>query len=215
MNYNTVIFDLDGTLLDTLDDLADSLDHTLTEVGAPTLTRAQVRRYVGNGMARLIELALPGGRDDPRYDRTLETMQAYYKAHNQIKTAPYPGVMELIDELRRRGYALAVVSNKPDTSVKPLVKSYFGDSIPVAIGQRPDVRRKPAPDAVEEALRQLGRDRSEAVYVGDSEVDLYTARNAGMDCISVTWGFRDRELLDSEGATRYADTPAEVLNWLE
>ncbi|MCD8353640.1 MAG: HAD family hydrolase [Clostridiales bacterium] len=215
MNYNTVIFDLDGTLLDTLDDLADSLDHTLTEVGAPTLTREQVRRYVGNGMARLIELALPGGRDDPRYDRTLETMQAYYKAHNQIKTAPYPGVLELVDELRRRGCALAVVSNKPDTSVKPLVKLYFGDSIPVAIGQRPDVRRKPAPDAVEEALRQLGRDRSEAVYVGDSEVDLYTARNAGMDCISVTWGFRDRELLDREGATRYADTPAEVLNWLE
>ncbi|MCD8008226.1 MAG: HAD family hydrolase, partial [Clostridiales bacterium] len=190
MNYNTVIFDLDGTLLDTLDDLTDSLSHTLTEVGAPILPRESVRRYVGNGMAQLIHLALPGGRDDPRYDRTLETMQAYYKAHNQIKTAPYPGVMELLDELRRRGYALAVVSNKPDTSVKPLVKSYFGDRIPVAIGQRPDVRRKPAPDAVEEALRQLGRDCSTAVYVGDSEVDLATARNAGMDCISVTWGFR-------------------------
>ncbi len=215
MQYNTVIFDLDGTLLDTLDDLSDSLNHTLTEVGAPTLTKEQVRRYVGNGMARLIELALPGGRDDPRYDRTLETMQAYYKAHNQIKTAPYPGVVELLDELRRRGYALAVVSNKPDTSVKPLVKHYFGDAIPVAIGQRPDVRRKPAPDAVEEALRQLGRDRVEAVYVGDSEVDLATARNAGMDCISVTWGFRDREVLESAGATRYADTPAEVLDWLE
>ncbi|MCD8146229.1 MAG: HAD family hydrolase [Clostridiales bacterium] len=214
MNYNTVIFDLDGTLLDTLDDLSDSLNHTLTEVGAPTLPRESVRRYVGNGMARLIALALPGGQDDPRYDRTLETMQAYYKAHNQIKTAPYPGVLELIDELQRRDYALAVVSNKPDTSVKPLVKFYFGDSIPVAIGQRPDVRRKPAPDAVEEALRQLGRDRSTAVYVGDSEVDLDTARNAGMDCISVTWGFRDRDVLDSAGATRYADTPAEVLNWL-
>ncbi|MCD7821478.1 MAG: HAD family hydrolase [Clostridiales bacterium] len=214
MNYNTVIFDLDGTLLDTLDDLADSLDHTLKEVGAPALTRAQVRRYVGNGMARLIELALPGGRDDPRYDRTLETMQAYYKAHNQIKTAPYPGVLDLIDDLRRRGFALAVVSNKPDSSVKPLVRFYFGDAIPVAIGQRPDVRRKPAPDAVEEALRQLGRDRSEAVYVGDSEVDLATARNAGMDCISVTWGFRDRDVLDRAGATRYANTPAEVLNWL-
>ncbi|MCD7829085.1 MAG: HAD family hydrolase [Clostridiales bacterium] len=214
MNYNTVIFDLDGTLLDTLDDLADSLAHTLKEVGAPALTRAQVRRYVGNGMARLIELALPGGRDDPRYDRTLETMQTYYKAHNQIKTAPYPGVLDLIGELRRRGYALAVVSNKPDSSVKPLVRFYFGDAIPVAIGQRPDVRRKPAPDAVEEALRQLGRDRAEAVYVGDSEVDLATARNAGMDCISVTWGFRDRDVLDREGATRYANTPAEVLNWL-
>lgn len=214
MNYNTVIFDLDGTLLDTLDDLADSLDHTLKEVGAPALTRAQVRRYVGNGMARLIELALPGGRDDPRYDRTLETMQTYYKAHNQIKTAPYPGVLDLIGELRRRGCALAVVSNKPDSSVKPLVRFYFGDAIPVAIGQRPDVRRKPAPDAVEEALRQLGRDRDQAVYVGDSEVDLYTARNAGMDCISVTWGFRDRDVLDRAGATRYANTPAEVLNWL-
>ncbi|MCD7886053.1 MAG: HAD family hydrolase [Clostridiales bacterium] len=214
MNYNTVIFDLDGTLLDTLDDLADSLDHTLKEVGAPALTRAQVRRYVGNGMARLIELALPGGRDDPRYDRTLETMQAYYKAHNQIKTAPYPGTLDLIDELRRRDFALAVVSNKPDSSVKPLVRSYFGDAIPVAIGQRPDVRRKPAPDAVEEALRQLGRERDQAVYVGDSEVDLATARNAGMDCISVTWGFRDRDVLDRAGATRYANTPAEVLNWL-
>lgn len=141
-------------------------------------------------------------------------MQTYYKAHNQIKTAPYPGVLDLIGELRRRGCALAVVSNKPDSSVKPLVRFYFGDAIPVAIGQRPDVRRKPAPDAVEEALRQLGRDRDQAVYVGDSEVDLYTARNAGMDCISVTWGFRDRDVLDRAGATRYANTPAEVLNWL-
>lgn len=214
MRYNTVIFDLDGTLLDTLDDLMNSCNYSLAQVGAPVLTKDQVRRFVGNGLARLIELALPGGREDPRFDRTLAIMQEYYKAHNQIKTAPYAGIPELIEKLREMGVAMAVVSNKPDTSVKPLTKEYFGEAFSVAIGERPGVRRKPAPDTVDEALRELGRDKSTAVYVGDSEVDLATARNAGMDCISVTWGFRDRETLDAAGGTMYANTPEEVVKWL-
>lgn len=214
MGYDTVIFDLDGTLLDTLDDLTDSCNYAMAQAGEPLLTRDRMRQCVGNGLARAIELALDGGLENPHYRQVLATMQTYYKAHNQIKTAPYAGIPELIRELQQRGITMAVVSNKPDTSVKPLIRDTFGSAIPVAIGERPGVRRKPAPDTVEEALRELGRDKSTAVYVGDSEVDVATARNVGMDCISVTWGFRSRSVLEEAGATRYADTPEEVLRWL-
>lgn len=214
MRYDTVIFDLDGTLLDTLDDLADSCNYALAQVGAPLRSRDEVRQFVGNGLARLIELALPGGRSDPRFDQTLSIMQSYYKAHDRVKTGPYPGIPELIQKLNAMGIRQAVVSNKPDTSVKPLVADYFGDVMTVAIGERPGVRRKPAPDTVFEALNELGVERSGAVYVGDSEVDLETARNAGIPCISVTWGFRGREVLEAAGGQWYADTPEEILKWL-
>ena len=214
MRYETVIFDLDGTLLNTLDDLMDACNYALGQVGAPARTRDEVRAFVGNGLGRLMELALPGGRTNPRFNEALSILQAYYQTHNKIKTGLYAGVLELVQELAARGMACAVVTNKPDTSAKPLVRGYFGDLIPVAIGERPGVRRKPAPDTVEEALRMLGKDKSTAVYVGDSEVDLATARNAGIPCISVTWGFREREVLEAAGATMYADTPAEVLKWL-
>lgn len=211
MAYDTIIFDLDGTLLDTLDDLWDSCNHALVFAGLPERTRDEVRRFVGNGIVRLMEQAVPNGRENPAFETALQENQSWYRTHNRIKTAPYAGVVELIQELSARGYALAVVSNKPDTSVKPLVKEYFGEWIPVAIGERPTVRRKPAPDTVLQALHELGKEKSSAVYVGDSEVDIATAKNAGLDCISVTWGFRSREELDAAGATVYIDTPWEIL----
>lgn len=214
MAFETVIFDLDGTLLDTLDDLMNACNYALRHIGVPQRSREEVRAFVGNGLARLMELAVPGGRDNPRYDEALSTIQAYYKAHNQEKTAPYPGILALVEELTVRGIAVAVVSNKPDSSVKPLAAHYFNGMFPVAIGERPGVRRKPAPDSVFEALKELGKDASTAVYVGDSEVDVATARNAGIPCISVTWGFRDRATLEAAGATMYAHTPEEVLKWL-
>jgi phosphoglycolate phosphatase len=214
MTYDTVIFDLDGTLLDTLEDLKDSCNYALAQVGAPARTLEEVRQFVGNGIGRLIELALPGGKENPDFDKALAIMQEYYKTHNQIKTAPYPGVLDMLVQIKELGLSMAVVTNKPDSSAKPLVEEYFLGMIPVAIGEREGVRRKPAPDTVEEALRILGKEKRTAVYVGDSEVDLATARNSGLDCISVTWGFRDRAMLEREGAAMYAETPEDVLKLL-
>lgn len=214
MNYKTIIFDLDGTLLDTLDDLADACNYALASVNAPQRTREEVRQFVGNGIARLMELALPDGLDNPVYEEALATIRAYYGTHNQIKTAPYAGILELLDELKHRGYRLAVVSNKPDSSVKPLVKLYFGDRFEAAVGDQEGITRKPAPGLVLCAMKEMGVTLENAVYVGDSEVDLLTAKNTGIPCISVTWGFRDRNVLAEAGATMYADTPEELLKWL-
>lgn len=214
MRYDTIIFDLDGTLLNTLEDLADSCNYALSQVGEPERSLDEVRRFVGNGVVRLMEQAVRGGWENPKFDRALSIMQEYYHTHNQIKTAPYKGISALLRRLLELGVSIAVVSNKPDTSVKPLVQEYFGTTITVAIGERPGVRRKPAPDTVFEALKELGKDKSTALYVGDSEVDVATAWNAGIPCVSVTWGFRDRQELDWSGAAMYADTPEEVLKWL-
>lgn len=214
MNYKTIIFDLDGTLLDTLEDLADACNYALAQVEAPARSLAEIRRFVGNGIARLMELAIPDGQQNPRYKEGLSVLRAYYDTHNRIKTAPYAGILWLLDRLKERGCRLAVVSNKPDTSVKPLVKEFFGDRFEAAVGDQPGVARKPAPDLVLCAVREMGTDLADAVYVGDSEVDLRTAENAGLPCISVTWGFRDREELAEAGATVYADTPEELLQCL-
>lgn len=214
MRYKTVIFDLDGTLLNTLDDLTDACNYALSQVGAPARSSSEIRSFVGNGIARLMELALPGGLDNPRYERALAIIRAYYYTHNQIKTAPYAGILALLDELNARGYRLAVVSNKPDSSVKPLVRDYFGERFEVALGDQEGIARKPAPDLVLRAAAEMGVTLEDAVYVGDSDVDLLTARNTGLPCISVTWGFRDREMLAEAGATVYADTPEELLQCL-
>lgn len=213
MKYRAVVFDLDGTLLNTLEDLHASCNYALEQAGARPRSLEEVRRFVGNGVARLIEQCLPEGCADPRYEQALTIMREHYRTHNRIRTAPYSGVAELIAALAARGIAMAVVSNKPDSSVKPLVRDYFHGKIPVAIGERAGVRRKPAPDAVEEALRALGRDREETVYVGDSEVDLATARAAGLECVCVTWGFRDKATLEAAGGSHFIDAPAELLEW--
>ena len=208
--YHTVIFDLDGTLLNTLEDLADSTNYALSINGFPTRTLEEVRTFVGNGVGRLIHLALPDGTSEQTEAKCLADFRAHYLLNMEHKTAPYPGILTLLDHLRDAGLGLAVVSNKFDGAVKGLCAAYFGARIPVAIGESPAVARKPAPDAVLRALEELEADPQGAVYVGDSDVDLLTAQNAGLPCISVAWGFRSREFLLAHGAKHIADSPADL-----
>lgn len=211
MRYTTVIFDLDGTLLNTLEDIRDSVNYTLRSFGFPEKSLEEVRMSVGNASAWLIERSLPDGRNTPKFDEILDFYTAYYNEHSAIKTAPYEGVCQMLRKLAAKEYKLAVVSNKPDATVKRLVRKFFGDTISVAIGERKGVRRKPEPDTVKKAMEELFSFTYECVYVGDSEVDLETAKNAGIDCISVSWGFRSRDLLVSLGAENIADSPTELL----
>ena len=197
---DTVIFDLDGTLLNTLEDLTDSVNHAMEKFGFPVHTIEEIRSFVGNGAPRLIERSIPQGKENPSYDAVLAAFKDHYAAHCEDKTNPYEGIMPLLSQLQEKGYRMAVVSNKFDGAVKRLCEKYFGGYIEVAIGESADVKRKPAPDTVYRALRELSCDASRAVYVGDSEVDIQTAKNASLPCISVTWGFRTREQLQDAGA---------------
>lgn len=198
--YDAVIFDLDGTLLDTLSDLTNSVNTVMKRHHMPQYTREQIRSFVGNGIRRLMQQVVPGGEAHPDFISIYEEFCAYYNLHCLDETEPYPGIISLLDGLNKGGYRTAIVSNKADFAVKKLRNIYFKDLVEVAIGERPDVRKKPAPDTVFQALRELDVERFKAVYVGDSEVDVQTAENAGMDSIIVTWGFRDRELLLQQGA---------------
>lgn len=197
---NTIIFDLDGTLLDTLEDLTDSLNYALCKFKVMERSMEEVRRFVGNGVAKLIERAIPDGTQNPFYEEILDEFKAYYALHCKDKTKPYDGVMPMLDALCEKGYKLAIVSNKFDAAVKELSSLYFGERILAAIGESDTVRKKPAPDTVYQALEELSVHAAEAIYVGDSDVDIKTAENAGIPCISVTWGFRDRECLLAAGA---------------
>lgn len=210
---DTVIFDLDGTLLNTLEDLADSVNYALRQSYFPERTIEEVRKSVGNGVAKLMERVIPDGRENPLYDETLHKFREYYALHCKDKTKPYEGIMEMLDSLCTEGYRLAIVSNKFDAAVKELSSLYFGDHILSAIGESEKVRKKPAPDTVYQALGELSADAGQAVYVGDSDVDIRTAANVPMPCISVTWGFRDRQILLEAGAdaSRMITHPAQLL----
>lgn len=197
---DTVIFDLDGTLLDTLEDLTDSVNYAMERFGYPVHTLEEVRSFVGNGAPKLIERSIPQGVENVSYEEVLGTFKEHYAAHCEDKTKPYEGVEEMLDALQKQGYRMAVVSNKFDGAVKKLCKKYFGTYIVTAIGESAEVKRKPAPDTVYRALGELAADASSAVYVGDSDVDIQTAGNVPMRCISVTWGFRTREQLRQAGA---------------
>lgn len=197
---DTIIFDLDGTLLDTLEDLTDSVNYAMEQFQLQTKTIEEVRRFVGNGVAKLIERCIPQGIQNPKYEQILAAFKEHYAKHCEDKTQPYEGIMELLAELSRQGYHMAIVSNKFDGAVKKLNEKYFKDYIPVAIGESATVKKKPAPDTVYQALSELLCDVSHAVYVGDSEVDRQTAGNVPMPCISVTWGFRTRAQLIEAGA---------------
>ena len=209
--YNTYIFDLDGTLLSTLGDLAASCNYALRTNGLPERTVDEVRQFVGNGVKKLMERAIPGGLDNDKFDKTYADFRQHYMQHNLDTTKPYDGVMEMLEELRKRGKKVAVVSNKFHAATQELCRHFFGDLVPVAIGEREDIRKKPAPDTVLEAMRQLGVTAERAVYIGDSDVDIDTACNSGMPCISVLWGFRDKEFLLEHGATTLVSTPEEIL----
>lgn len=210
MKYKLVIFDLDGTILDTLEDLADAVNHALTECGYPLRTIEEVRRFVGNGIRKLIERAVPAGLPEGEIDRVHRIFSAYYQEHCADKTRPYEGILPLLERLRAAGCLTAVVSNKADVAVQPLCQRYYDGLFDYAVGEREGIRRKPAPDAVEEVLIRLRAEAAEAVYIGDSEVDIQTAENAGLDSIIVTWGFRDRAFLESQGGRQLVDRPEEI-----
>ena len=211
MKYNTVIFDLDGTLLNTLDDLRDSLNDVLIQMSYEQKTLEEVRRFVGNGVRNLIRKSVPGECSEPEVTDILVKFKESYKHNMQNKTRPYNGIMELLLDLNRFNYKIAIVSNKYDMAVKNLSKTYFGNLIPVAIGETSVIKRKPAPDSIFEAVKELGSELNRTVFVGDSETDVRTAKNAGIPCIGVTWGFRCREVLRFEGADYLIDTPKELL----
>lgn len=212
MKYESYIFDLDGTLLNTINDLAASCNYALRTFGMPEHSVDDVRRFVGNGVRLLMTRAIPGGENNPDFDKCYATFRKHYLKHNLDTTAPYPGIMDLIKALKNANRHIAVVSNKFYEATQDLVHHFFGDEIKVAIGERPDIRKKPAPDTVIEALRQLGVSRNTAVYIGDSDVDIDTAKNSGMPCISVLWGFRDKEFLIKHGATTLVSRPEEILD---
>ncbi len=214
MRYQTAIFDMDGTILETLEDMCASVNVTMDHVGYPRRTMDEVRRFVGNGAAKLIERCMPAGAEDPRYPAALEFYRAYYDAHAQIKTGPYPGIPELLNQLSREGVRLAVVSNKPDEAVRALTERYFPGVFPVAIGNRDGWATKPAPDSVYEAMCLLGARRESTVYVGDSDVDVDTARNARLDSVIVTWGFRDENFLRAHGAQHLVHNADELYEML-
>lgn len=200
-----VIFDLDGTLLDTLADLRDAVNYALAQFGCPPRSLTQVRQFVGNGAELLIRRALPGSGTDPEPEAVLAVFRAYYNAHCQVKTQPYPGIPQVLAALGEN-YPLAVVSNKPDSAVKLLCRDYFPGLY--ARGEGADCPRKPAPDMVWAAMEALGVDR--CIYVGDSEVDVATAKNAGVPCLSVLWGFRNRRDLEVAGAVSFCEAPASL-----
>lgn len=210
--YKTYIFDLDGTLLDTLNDLHASCNYALRTHGMPERSLEEVRQFVGNGVKKLMERAIPDGLENPLFEETLQTFRQHYLLHNLDTTLPYPGIMEMLQQLKAQGKRIAVVSNKFYAATQDLCKHFFGDTIQVAIGEREDIKKKPAPDTVLEALRQLQVTRQDAVYVGDSEVDVETAHNSGIPCISVLWGFRSKSFLLSHGATTFIETPNELTN---
>lgn len=211
--YDAVIFDLDGTLLDTLDDLMDAANYALAQMGWPSRSREEIRQFVGNGVALLMERSVPAGTSADDTARALAIFKDYYEVHKRDRTAPYPGIPELLRSLRAKGCRLAVVSNKFDAAVKELMEDYFPGLLHAAAGENEaaGIPKKPAPAMVLRALEELGVAPDRAVYVGDSDVDLQTAKNAGLPCISVTWGFRERDFLTAHGATLFADAPADIL----
>lgn len=209
MAYGTYLFDMDGTLLDTLADLADAINHILKQYGYAPCTVEQARQRLGNGARKLIAAMLPQGEETPGFEALLQAYKDYYQAHACIKTVPYPGIPEMLETLRQRGCRIAIVSNKPHGAACELAEKFF-PGLPV-FGESPETPRKPAPDLVFRALEALGTDGADAVYVGDSEVDVATARNAGLPLIAVSWGFRGRQALAEAGADTIVDTAAELL----
>ena len=217
MDIKVIIFDLDGTLLNTLDDLADSTNFALSEFNYPTRSKEEIRTFVGNGVAKLIERAIPDGKNNSNFDKCLEIFKQHYSINKYNKTAPYNDIINLLIELKEKNYKIAVVSNKFDLAVKDLCQKYFPNLIDIAIGENEaaGIKKKPAPDTVKLALNQLELTPDQAIYVGDSDVDILTAKNSNMPCISVAWGFRDKEFLIKNNAQIIINTPKEIIDYLK
>ena len=211
MAYKAAVFDLDGTLLNTIDDLAWATNYALEQFIMPTYTVDEVRQMVGNGVAKLIRDAVPEDTDDATYQQVLACFKEHYADHSLDNTVPYPGILDAIDILKAAGVKCAVVSNKPNFAIADLMKNFFPGRFDFALGQRDDLKRKPNAEPVHYALAQIGVNPKDAVYIGDSEVDVKTAQNSNMPCISVTWGFRDKDTLLAAGATTLVDTADEMV----
>ena len=211
--YEVIVFDLDGTLLDTLADLHASVNAALAKFSFPSRTKDEVRSFVGNGISMLMQRAI--GKKTPLFEEVLAEFKTHYGAHCMDETRPYAGILEVLKALKARGVKTAVVSNKADFAVKKLAEKYFDGLLLEAVGEDEEhgIRKKPAPDSLFSVLEKLGASKAKTVYVGDSEVDIQTAQNAGVDCISVTWGFKDREFLIENGATLLIDTPEQILKY--
>ncbi len=211
MRYSTVLFDMDGTILDTLEDLTDSVNHTLHALGYPARRPDEIRAFLGNGSRVLLQKSLGDSADEKTLDEAFRIYRAWYAAHAQIKTKPYDGIADVMCALKERGVRVAVASNKPEPTVKKLCNYHFPGLVDIAVGDVETRRRKPAPDMIDAALALLGASKDGAVYVGDTEVDAQTARNAGLPLIAVGWGFRSRSEQLAAGAAVFADTAEELL----
>lgn len=210
MKLKAVIFDLDGTILDTLEDLKNSVNFALSKNGLPVRTIDEIRAFVGNGIRLLMERSVPENTNDELLERCFLDFKKHYKDHSADNTKPYDGIIPLLEELKNKGLKLAVVSNKADFAVQTLVDEYFPDLFDFAVGEREEIRRKPCPDSVNEAMSVLGVIRDEVYYVGDSEVDIETSRNAGVRCVAVTWGFRDKRVLEALSPEYIIDKPSQL-----
>lgn len=209
-HYQLIVFDLDGTILDTLEDLMISLNVALQKNALPKRSLEEVRRFVGNGIGMLIRRAVPSNADEDTIRQVHTDFTAHYKVHSADHTRPYEGIPTLMRQLNEADRQIAVVSNKADYAVQDLCRHYFPGLIHIAVGEKEGVRRKPEPDSVNEVIRLSGIPKESVVYIGDSEVDIQTAKNAGIDAIIVEWGFRDREYLIEQGASTLVKTPAEL-----
>ena len=214
MKYKAIIWDLDGTLLNTLEDLMNSVNYALTNHGMPHITLEQTRRFVGNGVGKLVERAVPQGTDKSEELQILSEFKEHYEVHSMDNTKPYEGMVELLRELKKEGYKLAIVSNKIQSAVAELAEIYFPGLIDVAMGETPETPKKPAPDMIYKALELLGVTEDEAVFLGDSDVDVATGINSGLNMITVLWGFRDRDELVEAGAKIFVEKAEEIWKYL-
>ncbi len=214
MRYKAVLFDMDGTVLDTLTDLTNAVNHTLSAYGMPLRSPSDVAASLGNGAAFLLSHLVPAGTPSELFSEMLRSYSSWYDSHCDILTAPYPGILELMRTLRAAGVRQAVISNKQDSAVKVLSEKHFPGLLESSVGESATVRRKPNPDGVLTALREMNIPSGQAVYIGDTEVDLLTAENAGLDCALVGWGFRSEEQLIAAGASRVFKSSAELQCWL-
>ena len=211
LTNKTVIFDLDGTLLYTLEDLKDSVNFALSKFNYPKKNLEEIRNFVGNGVKVLMELSIPQGKNNENFDKCLTIFKTHYAQNMYNKTKPYDGIIEMLENLQQQGFRTAVVSNKFDLATKELCKKYFAQKIEIAIGESENIRKKPAPDSIFKVMEILNSNKNSTYFVGDSEVDIQTAQNANIKCISVTWGYKDKEFLLKNGAKFLANSPKEIL----
>lgn len=214
MNYNTLIFDLDGTLLDTLDDLTNSVNYALERLNLPTRSKDEIRSFVGNGVEKLVELSVPEKTSYDQFAKCLLLFKKHYSENMQNQTRPYDGIIELLDYLKKNNYNMAIVSNKFQEGVTDLNNHFFSKYIDVAIGKSPKMRKKPYPDTILSAIDELGVSKENCLYIGDSEVDILTAKNANVKSVSVTWGFRNEDLLRESGANYIINSPQDLISIL-